>query len=71
MDVPTQQIALDNLKTFFATGRGGSISTEDLPGFGKVIRFQSHGHGLVGLGIRSTYARIDHVAQLLDLLCFA
>lgn len=33
-------VHIDSAKrTFLATGPSGSISTEDLPGFGKVVRF--------------------------------
>ncbi|ETS74762.1 hypothetical protein PFICI_13246 [Pestalotiopsis fici W106-1] len=56
-------------RTILAFGPRGSISTEDLPGFGKVVRFQSHGD--FNLGFRSPTLRRDQSAQLFGQLCFA
>lgn len=55
-------------RTFLATGPCGSISTEDLPSFGKVVRFQSHGD--FNPGFRSSLLRQDKKYQLLGDLCF-
>ncbi|KAF7518602.1 hypothetical protein G7054_g13404 [Neopestalotiopsis clavispora] len=55
-------------RTFLAIGPSGSISTEDLPGFGKVVRFQSYGY--YSLGYRSPFLRKDHSSQLFGRLCF-